>query len=236
MEKPHRLTVGGEVYDTRMFGPSYRLRTEISTKPGDTQFEIADQITNLGGVPAELELLYHCNYGPPVLGEGARLVAPVKKVSARDDGGLADMDRWDLYGPPQPGFVEQCYFLTLHGDGKGNSTVALVSPDEDLAAAVEFSVRRLPAFTLWKNTAAEADGYVTGLEPGTDYPNPRQFEREQGRVLTLDPGESYEAGVKLGLARGKSDVKKLCSKIKGIAKGKKSEVCEAVDPALSSAV
>jgi len=101
---------------------------------------------------------------------------------------------------------------------------------------VEFSVRRLPAFTLWKNTAAEPDGYVTGLEPGTDYPNPRQFERQQGRVLTLDAGESYEAGVKLSLVRGRSDVKKLCSRIKAITKGKKTEVCDAVDPALSSAV
>ncbi|MFM7925303.1 MAG: DUF4432 family protein, partial [Planctomycetaceae bacterium] len=32
--------------------------------------------------------------------------------------------------------------------------------------------------------------YVTGLEPGSTFPNPRQIEREQGRLQTLQPGQS----------------------------------------------
>jgi hypothetical protein len=46
----------------------------------------------------------------------------------------------------------------------------------------------LPCFTVWKNTGAVADGYVTGLEPATNYPNFRGFERKQGRVPLLPPG------------------------------------------------
>ena len=48
----------------------------------------------------------------------------------------------------------------------------------------------MPAFTQWKNTASVADGYVTGLEPATDYPNGKAFERAQGRLATMGPGES----------------------------------------------
>ena len=59
----------------------------------------------------------------------------------------------------------------------------------DRGLCLEFSLEQLPCFTLWKNTQAEADGYVAGIEPSTDYPNPREFEREQGRVLTLVPGD-----------------------------------------------
>ena len=53
-----------------------------------------------------------------------------------------------------------------------------------------FALEQLPCFTLWKNTGALADGYVTGLEPGTGYPNPRQVERAAGRVPQLAPGET----------------------------------------------
>ncbi|MGV2332621.1 MAG UNVERIFIED_CONTAM: aldose 1-epimerase family protein [Planctomycetaceae bacterium] len=40
------------------------------------------------------------------------------------------------------------------------------------------------------NTAATADGYVTGLEPGSTFPNPRQLERQEGRLPVLQPGSS----------------------------------------------
>jgi hypothetical protein len=46
----------------------------------------------------------------------------------------------------------------------------------------------LPCFTVWRNTGALADSYVTGLEPATNYPNFRSFERQQGRVPVLPPG------------------------------------------------
>ena len=49
----------------------------------------------------------------------------------------------------------------------------------------------MPAFTLWKNTSAVEDGYVAGLEPATNYPNPKPFEREHGRVIRLNGGDSH---------------------------------------------
>lgn len=230
LKSPYRLTVGGEVNDTRMFGPNYSLRTAISTVPGSTEFTIGDEIQNVGGVPADMEILYHCNYGAPLLGEGARLVAPLQKLSARSQGDLEDIKKWDIYGPPQAGFVEQCYFFTLYGNKRGGTAVALVSADEEVAASIRFSTRQLPAFTLWKNTAAEADGYVTGLEPGTDYPNPRRFERERGRVIKLGPGQTHKTALTLGLVRGKSKVRTLRNKIAALAKGKGKQVCAELDP------
>ena len=48
----------------------------------------------------------------------------------------------------------------------------------------------MPCFTLWKCQQPAADGYVTGLEPGTNYPNERSFEERQGRTAALEPGAS----------------------------------------------
>ena len=42
-----------------------------------------------------------------------------------------------------------------------------------------------------------ADGYVTGLEPGTNFPNFRAYERQQGRVIRLAPGETYTARLRV---------------------------------------
>ncbi|MGL4554233.1 MAG: aldose 1-epimerase family protein, partial [Gemmataceae bacterium] len=37
------------------------------------------------------------------------------------------------------------------------------------------------------------EGYVTGLEPATGYPNFKAFEREKGRVRTIPPGGHWLA-------------------------------------------
>jgi hypothetical protein len=55
----------------------------------------------------------------------------------------------------------------------------------DKGVVLRFQTDHLPAFTLWKNTAGLRDGYVTGLEPATNYPNPRPFEQARNRVLRL---------------------------------------------------
>jgi hypothetical protein len=60
----------------------------------------------------------------------------------------------------------------------------------DRGASVKFDKTQLPCFTLWKSRQSEADGYVTGLEPGTNFPNPKSFEKEHGRVVMLAPEES----------------------------------------------
>jgi hypothetical protein len=48
----------------------------------------------------------------------------------------------------------------------------------------------LPYFTFWKNPQSRADGYVVGFEPGTNLPNTKTVEKEQGRVVTLGPRQS----------------------------------------------
>jgi hypothetical protein len=50
----------------------------------------------------------------------------------------------------------------------------------------------LPCITVWRNTAAVEDGYVTGLEPATNYPNFKTFERQQGRVRVLPLGGRWQ--------------------------------------------
>ena len=53
---------------------------------------------------------------------------------------------------------------------------------------------------------ASADGYVTGIEPGTNFPNPRTFETEQGRVVKLQAGEAWTAQVSVDWLKSAAEV------------------------------
>jgi hypothetical protein len=61
----------------------------------------------------------------------------------------------------------------------------------DKAVVLRFDSDQLPCFTIWKNTAGSRDGYVTGLEPATNYPNPRPFEKARNRIVTLPVDGRY---------------------------------------------
>lgn len=194
---PGRITLVGTVDERSLFGSNLRLTSSITLSPGGNDFTIKDVVTNLAGGEAESQLLYHINVGRPVLEDGARFVVPAHEVAPRDARAAEDYQTWDRCGAPEPGFAEQVYFVRPVSNERGESFVLLKNAAGDKGVSVHFSTDRLPCLSLWKNTAAEADGYVAGLEPGTNYPNHRSFERQQGRVVRLGPGESYETRVRV---------------------------------------
>jgi len=180
-----------------------------------------------------MQLLYHCNYGRPFLEEGSRLVAPVRRVAPRDERAAEGVGELAVFGPPQPGFVEQVYFFELLGDEEGRTRVMLVNRDGTRATSLSFSLRQLPCFTLWKNTASLEDGYVVGLEPATNFPNRKGFERQAGRIVPLRPGEERAAGVTLAVHLGKSDVQRVEGDIRGLQGDMEPEVLRRPIPAFS---
>ena len=187
---PHRIRVRGRVDERSLFGPQFELWTEISTEPGSNEFRVEDQIRNVGASAQEFQLLYHVNYGAPLLEAGARFRAAVKSVTPRNDYSAKHVGHFDTYAAPKAGFAEQVYFLEPLADAAGRTQVMLHNAAADRGVSMSFAVAQLPCFTLWKNTGAIADGYVTGLEPGTGFPNPRSVERQAGRVPQLAPGEA----------------------------------------------
>ena len=64
---PATLVVRGEVHEAGLFCPQYRLLATASTRVGSNELLIEDEVTNMKGIDAEMELLYHCNFGAPFL-------------------------------------------------------------------------------------------------------------------------------------------------------------------------
>jgi hypothetical protein len=195
---------------------------------------IADAITNLSAEPAELELFYHSNFGPPLAAPGSRLLLPLKKLAPRDATAAADVPQWNVYGPEAPGQAEVCHFIEPAADPSGQTRAVLCSPAGDRGVSLLFSPRQMPCFTLWKNRQALADGYVTGLEPGINYPNPKSFEKQQGRVALLAPGETCHFQLTIEAHPTAASVNAAQAAVAAIQAGTQPELRRQVDPARSA--
>ena len=184
------ISVTGVVDEARLFFNKLRLTSTITTRLGSSEFTITDRVTNLSAAPGELQLLYHINAGIPLVTAGAQVAIPVRKMAPRDAAGAGNLAEWNVYGPEATELPEAVFFFDLAADASGRTQTLLHNAAGNQGMSLKFNKRQLPCFTLWKNRHARADGYVTGLEPATNYPNPRTFEKEKGRVIALAPGES----------------------------------------------
>lgn len=205
-EPPHRIRLRGRVDERQFYGPKLELWTEISVEPGATSFRIDDQIRNYSSDPQEFELIYHANFGPPLLGPGSRFTGAIREVTPFNDHAAKSSAGFASYDGPTKGFVEQVYVLQPFADEQGSTTVMLSNQAGDRAVTMRYQIAQLPYFTLWKNLTTLEEGYVTGLEPGTSSPANRSVERLAGRVPKLQPGEVRKFGLELAIQSGADEV------------------------------
>jgi len=223
------------VDEARLFGSKLRLTSTISTQLGRSEITISDTVTNLSGEPGEMELIYHTNFGVPLLGPGARIILPAIRVAAYDRASLQDIAKWDQYGPEMPGTKEACYFAELAAASDGATQAVLRNAAGDRGICYRFNKRQLPYFTLWKNLQAITDGYATGLEPGTNLPNTKSFEKKQGRVIELAPGESRHFQLTLEILANRDAVTAAEKAVAELRQGVAPIICPQLVPEWSEA-
>jgi hypothetical protein len=221
------ITIMGEVEESRFHFEKLRLASTISTRLGQAGLHVHDEIHNFSQTKAEAQLLYHINFGLPLLDAGSRFVAPAKMIVPRNPHSAEGMKGWDSFAAEQPGFAEQVYFFEMLVGEDDSTRVLLKNAHGTRGVSVTYNTKQLPCFTLWKDTAAAADGYVTGLEPGTNFPNPRHFEGEKGRVVKLAPGAKAEFDLALNFHGTAADVEKTENAIVALRRGMTAKIHDA---------
>lgn len=223
-DPPYTIHILGRVEERMFYGPKLVLETDLAIVPGSREFSVTDRITNAGDYEQEFQLIYHINFGDPLLGKGSRFTAPVKSIFPFNEHTAAGLKTFDLYDAPTPGFEEHIYCLTNHADQAGNSVALLKNPSGSRGAALRYSTAQLPCFTLWKNTAPLKEGYVTGFEPATGYPYNRMIERKHGRVPVLQPGQTRTIALHFQILSTPAEVSEIENRIRTISGGQPPQV------------
>ncbi|MBS33558.1 MAG: DUF4432 domain-containing protein [Verrucomicrobiales bacterium] len=211
---PHRIRIRGRVNEVSFYGPNLSIWTEISTVPGSNEFRISDELTNHGTFDEEFQIIYHANFGRPLLGRGARMLTASTKIVPFNENAAKAIGKQEVYPAPTKGFTEEVYKIYPKVDKAGNATAVLVNSKGDRGVTMSWPVKQLPYLTQWKNTAAETTGYVTGIEPGTGFPHNRSYERKYGRVPKLAPGKTRSFDLNFKILGNKDEVETAAEAVK----------------------
>ena len=225
-----QITVTGVVDEARLFGNKLRLTSVVTTRVGQPGMTITDTIANLSAEPGELQLLYHANFGLPLVDPGSKVVLPVRKVAPRDAVAAENVPQWDTYGPQTPGSSEAVFFFDLAADATGQTQALLHNAAGNRGVTLKFNKNQLPHFVLWKNRQAAADGYVTGLEPAINFSNARSFEKQKGRVAVLQPGQSRTFELTMEALPDAASVAAAKTAVAGFQEGVTPQILKQPDP------
>jgi hypothetical protein len=202
----YEMIISGVIEETMIFGEYLRLSREIQSRLGQNIIRIKDKLENIGFEPTPLMLLYHFNFGFPLMSEQTKILFPSQRVVSRE--AETPLEGYDEWQKPTTGYQERVYYhedILKSTDGQGWAAAIIQNPkfpvadggNRDLSVNLSWAIENLPRLVQWKMPGAGV--YVLGIEPANCYVEGRDKERERGTLVILEPGQSksYELSLEI---------------------------------------
>lgn len=199
------FVISGDVSDQILCGHQLLLHRTITFPKKGKELHIRDEVTNPEGIPQEMMLLYHCNFGYPLLTPKARMVKGTGKIIDNIAGGPVPENYWQME-VPRDDKIEEVYCHTNTPDENGYGYAGIINDELSLGCYLRYKLDTLPLLIHWKNMCAH--DYVIGLEPSNSYIKGRKEERENGTLPVIGAYETLTFEVSVGILDGAEDIRK----------------------------
>lgn len=193
------LVCEGIVRQAMMYGETLELQRRIEVPLGGQRIEIVDVVRNAGHRRTPHMLLYHLNFGFPLLDRDTQLVLPSNQ--AQPDQLRAFGGRQDV---PQDDAIDELLEVQPLPDEQGRVSVALVNPGlaNGLGVTVEYDATTLPALQIWRHLGPGMN--VLAIEPATNIAAPRADLERNRQILFLEPGQERRYRLCLSVQRNET--------------------------------
>lgn len=180
------IRISGRIEQSVMFGEKLSIKRTIRSAVMENVVRIRDEIKNCGGSPTPYTLLYHINFGYPLLDTCAQSFVNSTDVSGCDEYSAADIANLQVFSEPDAHNREKNYTHTFERISKG--CAGIYNEKLGCGVSIRFPVDKLPFLTQWKMEGVR--DYVLALEPGNAPCESRKKLREKGNLPFLRAGES----------------------------------------------
>ena len=212
------LWAEGEVRQAATFGETLTLYRRIEVDLGGTEIRLSDRVVNTGFLPNPHMFFYHINIGAPLLGEGARYLAPISDVVWAGHAARyrAQGVGYQTMPGPLDDFAEQVWQHEAEADAKGEVPVALVNDRLELGIEVVTRKDQLPCLYEWQHM--QAGGYALGIEPSTHHVLGDLAARDRGEMIWLQGQDSRRYDARFSILDGATAIAASAARIAAIAR------------------
>ena len=203
-DEDYVIRVRGKIREAEVFKTNLELTREISTVLGEKSLRIHDRIENLGVDRSPLMFVYHCNPGFPLLDAGTRFVINSATTTEWREDREVGADAYRLAQGPQAHFEDNVFVHRPVADADGNVHIALINDERALGLYWRFPIAEMPLVNQWQHFIRGT--YVTGVEPGNASMLGRAWNRKQGTLQHIEPGEVREFHLEIGVLDGAEEI------------------------------
>lgn len=197
------MSITGMITESTVFGPHLCLKRTIKGVWGEAKIEIIDEVVNRSNQSQPHMLLYHINFGWPLVDEGSKIVWKgnwkPRDIPSEERTFNTSNDFKTCPAPREEhrGAGEDVAFVDMEADTHGKCQAGICNEALSLGVKLTFNKNQLPWLTNWQHWGENE--YVTALEPGTHPPIGQAKAREEGSLTFLEPGESkhYEMQIEV---------------------------------------
>jgi hypothetical protein len=181
------LRLHGVIDEVALFSHKLRLTRTLEVRATQPEIRISDRVYNFGGLPAPLMVLYHCNFGYPLLSPDTEMFSTAAQVRPRDAAAQGGIANWQAMHAPVAGYAEQVFWHDLD-TAQPEMRAGLRNPRLGIGVEMVWSPAQLGYLTQWKQLGF--GDYTVGIEPANCRPIGRVAAREAGELAVLGPGET----------------------------------------------
>ncbi len=207
------MSISGIITESTVFGPHLFLKRTIKGRWGEAKIVIIDEVVNRSNQAQPHMLLYHINFGWPLVDEGAKIIWK-GEWKPRDPSSKQRTfnEAYDFKTCPAPrdehrGNGEDVAFIDVKADAAGKCTAGICNEALGLGLKLSFNKDQLPWLTNWQHWGENE--YVTALEPGTHPPIGQSKARQDGNLDFLAPGETKRYELELEVLHQKDQLSEL---------------------------
>lgn len=189
----NEMEITGLIKESNPFGQRLELKRTISASLGEAKIRITDIITNTGNEITPHMILYHCNFGWPLIDKGTKLYwnGELKSRGTATDNEIFENQGYHICRAPSESNDtngEACAFINTEADNEGMCICAIINTELNLSFQLKYRKDQLPWLTNWQRWVKNE--YVVGMEPGTNPPLGQAKARKDGTLNFIKPGES----------------------------------------------
>lgn len=202
-----KIEIKGRLSDSFLFGHKLKIDRKIKSEFGKSSVLVEDRITNEGSRSTPLNILYHINFGYPLLCEDATVHVPSSKCMGYDDYTNERLGEQRTIKSPDGENSEKNFLHTF--DTEDDITTVWVHNKKlagGLAVYIKFDNKKMPYLTQW--VLEDIKDYVLALEPANVPCEPRNALRERNMLPHIEPGETVDFRVEIGVIEGNKDIEK----------------------------
>lgn len=210
------LSIKGTVRESKVFSENLELKREITVPMDEAKVFIHDSIENLSFRTSPLMIIYHMNFGFPLLDKSTYLLEPDSSIIPISEEAKKNIKNFKVFSEPLKDFSEHVFCHDIPADMDGNSNVAMVNEDfnkgNGIGIWLKYSKNTLPYLNQWKQVGLGE--YVCGLEPSNCKTYGRKLSREKDELHFIEPGEIKDNNIELTILKNNDDINSLKCLIK----------------------